>query len=146
MLDSGEQMRNKQRQFFFERQWTKMEGFQDTIKEKWQMIRNRSPNNAYSLDVWHGGLAALRQILKGWGANLRGEYKRKKKSILEKIQDIDRRGEGSESAEEVIKERHHLEGDLEKAMEEEETYWQQRGGGKWILEGGQQHRNIPPDS
>jgi hypothetical protein len=84
MLDSGEQMRNKQRHFFFERQWTKAEGFQDTINEKWKMIKNRSLDDAYSLDVWHGGLAALRQFLKGWGANLRGEYRRKKKSILEK--------------------------------------------------------------
>jgi hypothetical protein len=48
------------------------------------MIKNRSLDDAYSLDVWHGGLAALRQFLKGWGANLRGEYRRKKKSILEK--------------------------------------------------------------
>jgi hypothetical protein len=28
-----------------------------------------------------------------------------------------------------------LEGELEKAMEEEETYWQQRGGEKWIFKG-----------
>jgi mannosylglycoprotein endo-beta-mannosidase len=80
-------------------------------------------------------VAALRQFLKGWGANLRGGYKRKRKSILEKIQEIDRKGEATEWEEGISKERRFLEGELENLMEEEEIYWQQRGGEKWSLEG-----------
>jgi hypothetical protein len=68
-----------QRQFFFERQWIKIEGFHENIKGKWQGIKDRSPADAYSLDVWHGCVAALRQFLKGGGANLRGDYKRNQK-------------------------------------------------------------------
>jgi hypothetical protein len=64
--------------FFFERQWNKMEGFDSLVMEKWRGFKAKCPPEAYSLDAWHGILANMRRFLKGWGQNVRGEYRRKR--------------------------------------------------------------------
>jgi hypothetical protein len=85
LLDTGgafEGRVNRERQFFLEKQWFKLEGFIETVADKWRQNRGRCPARAYSMDKWHGGVATLRNFLKGWGRNIRGEYKRKKKEEL----------------------------------------------------------------
>jgi hypothetical protein len=37
------------------------------------------------MDKWHGGVATLRNFLKGWGRNIRGEYRRKKEELMQQI-------------------------------------------------------------
>jgi mannosylglycoprotein endo-beta-mannosidase len=69
------------------------------------------------------------------GANVRGEYRRKKKQILAEIQNIDTEGGHNFLNEVQIRRRQNLEVKLEELMEAEEIYWQQKGGEKWILEG-----------
>jgi hypothetical protein len=122
LLNSGENKIAKSRYFFFEKQWTQEMGFGEMIKEKWGAFKLKCPDNAYYLDVWHGGIANLGKFLRGWGANIRGEYKKKRKQILERIQEIDLRGENDNMGESLICERRTLEGELEKLMEEEESY------------------------
>ena len=82
-----------------------------------------------------GGICCLLQFLKVWGDNLRGEYKRKKNDMLSQIQILDDLMEAKATDEELNKKRLQLEVELEKIMEAEEIYWQQRGGEKWTLEG-----------
>ena len=72
-------------------------------------------------------------ISKRMGDNLRGEYKRKKNDMLSQI--LDDLMEAKATDEELNKKRLQLEVELEKIMEAEEMYWQQRGGEKWTLEG-----------
>jgi mannosylglycoprotein endo-beta-mannosidase len=83
--------------------------------------------------AWHDDQPE--KILKRVGANVRGEYKKQKKQIMAKIQRIDEGGGDKLLSETQIRERQDLETKLEKLMEEEEIYWQQRGGEKWVLEG-----------
>jgi len=45
--------------------------------------------SAYYLDKWHGNLVMLRQFLKGWGANIRGDYRREKEALLQQLREID---------------------------------------------------------
>ena len=94
MLDTGESNTPRGRHFFYERQWAKTEGFLEKVNLKWGEIMSKCPATAYSMDRWHGGMCGLRQYLKGWGNNIRGEYKRERKILLEKIQKIDSRGQG----------------------------------------------------
>lgn len=54
------------------------------------------------MDEWHGG---LRQFLKGWGNNLRGEYKREKEKLLKKIEEIDRKAKSDAIDEESTQRR-----------------------------------------
>ena len=85
LLDTGDQLRRPQKQFFFERQWLKQETFMIRVRDRWQSVKDRSPDQAYSLDKWHGLISNLRQMLKGWGNNLRGDFRRKKEDLLVKI-------------------------------------------------------------
>ena len=81
---------------------------------------------------------ALRQFLKGRGANLRGGYKRRKEEVLGRIQKLNERLENPSSLNikgELLKERYALEAQLEHILEVEELYCQQRGGEKWTLKG-----------
>jgi hypothetical protein len=62
-----------------------MEGFIKIVEDKWIHNRGRCPARAYSMDKWHGGVATLRNFLKGWGRNVRGEYKRRKEELMQQI-------------------------------------------------------------
>jgi len=70
------------------------------------------------------GVAGLRQFLKGWGNNIRGEYVRNKKEILGKIQAIDIQLMENDDKICLSRERARLEQQLELIMEDEEIYWQ----------------------
>jgi mannosylglycoprotein endo-beta-mannosidase len=108
-----------------------MEGFIETVADKWRQNRDRCLARAYSMDKWHGGVATLRNFLKGWGRNIRGEYKRRKQELLQQILKTD----VEEPTGGQLCRRYQLEEEVEKLMEAEEIYWQQRGGGEWTLEG-----------
>jgi hypothetical protein len=125
----------KQPQFFFEKQWNKLGGFTDLIKEKWLEFKVKSPPGAYSLNVWQGMIANLRRFLRGWGANVRGDYRKEREKILAEIQAIDAEEDCCALCEIQVRKRQEMEVKLEELMESEEIYWQQRGGEKWILEG-----------
>jgi hypothetical protein len=83
----------------------------------------------YSLDKWHGCVDALRNFIKGWGRNVKGEYRRKMNELMEQIQYIDEEMlvQGGCVDDESWRKRYQLECELEKLMENEELYWQQRG-------------------
>ena len=78
LLDSGERKNGGRRQFFFEKQWLKQEDFLQRVRDKWEEGQLKSPEGIYSLDKWHGLLGILRKKFKGWGDNLKGEFRRKK--------------------------------------------------------------------
>ena len=105
------------------------------MNSKWESAKIKWPMNAYSLDKWHGGLGCLKQALKGWGGNLRGEYKRRKNELLARIQELDNIPNADNPEGDHFSQQARLECELEKLMEKEEIYWQQRGGEKWVLEG-----------
>jgi mannosylglycoprotein endo-beta-mannosidase len=126
---------HKERQFFLERQWFKAEGFMDLVTAKWKEIQGKCPEGAYSLEKWHGGVAALRNVLKGWGCNIRGEYRRRREDILGQIRKIDdEEGGGDVTQENSYEERSLLEEELERLMEAEDCTGNKEGG-QWSLEG-----------
>jgi len=90
--------------------------------------------SAYSLDKWHGNLVMLRQFLKGWGANIRGDYRREKEALLQQLREIDEKVNVGDTDPILMRSRYKEE-ELEKLMEAEELYWQRRGDEKWVLEG-----------
>jgi hypothetical protein len=92
LLDTGGLLRvesTERDSFFLEKQWFKMEGFLETVADKWRQNRDRCPARAYSMDKWHGGVATLRNFLKGWGRSIRGEYRRRKEELLQQILEMD---------------------------------------------------------
>ncbi|KAG2610412.1 hypothetical protein PVAP13_4KG200001 [Panicum virgatum] len=85
LLDTGEVPAYKKKQFYFEKQWLKQDGFSQRLKDKWKEGQNRCPEGAYSLDKWHGLLRLLRQNLRGWGDNIRGDSEGRKNSYRPKL-------------------------------------------------------------
>lgn len=56
ILNDGEGGICRRRQFFFEKQWIKQEGFLNMVANKWAEGKLKYPTTAYSLDRWHGML------------------------------------------------------------------------------------------
>lgn len=76
ILDDGVSSKRHGRIFRFEKQWTKREELKDLIRDKWHhKIQSLNPN-VYSINKWHCAVASLRQFLKGWGGNIKGEMKK----------------------------------------------------------------------
>ena len=73
--------------------------------------------------------------MKGWGGNLRGDFRKKKEEVLHGIKAIDALDQKNGGSGLDEQERVGLETELENILEEEETYWQQRGSEKQVLEG-----------
>jgi hypothetical protein len=82
LLNTGENHIVEGKHFFFEKQWCNMEGFLEKVEAKWVESRDKCPEEAYLLDRWHGCLTDLRRWLKGWGINIRGEYRRGRGELL----------------------------------------------------------------
>lgn len=134
IIDNGEVVQQTARQFFFEQQWLTQEGFKEGVIKRWNGVREKSTDGEYSVDTWHKCVKGAKQFMKGWGNNQRGEYRRKKQSLLDKLKELDARSENDLMTEELWEERYRVEAELEKVYAEE-LYWQQRGGEKWILKG-----------
>lgn len=109
-------------------------GFLGVVQEKWLETKEKYPQNSYSLNKWHGLIGGLRQFLKGWGGNLKGEHKRIKEIMFQirKLDDLENEGKGMEDSR---FRRYRLEEEMEEILNDEEIYWQQRSSVKWILKG-----------
>ena len=112
---------------FFEKQWLSEEGFVNLIDSKWKTCKLRWPSQAYSLDKWHGGICYLQNFLKGWGSNIRGEYKKRKLNIINKIKGIDNLGEGGGVDMEALCQRAALELELENSWNQKKCIGSKEG-------------------
>ena len=85
-LDTGEDRgNNKQPQFKFEPGWLMREGFFDLVPEVW--TKEQKGSNA--LQRWQNKITRLRQFLRGWDVNMQGAYKKEKKELLRKAEELD---------------------------------------------------------
>jgi exonuclease III len=77
ILDTMEGKPKKKYEFRFEKNWIKEEDFLVRVDRAWQQ-RVRATN---SLDKLQKKLKNVKNCLKGWGHNLRGNYKKRKEDI-----------------------------------------------------------------
>jgi hypothetical protein len=69
--------------------WLKHHDFLHKVEEVWiAPTRDKVP-----LDKVHFKLKKIKKVLKGWGFNLSGSRKQKKKEIIEEIVDLELLGE-----------------------------------------------------
>jgi hypothetical protein len=135
VLDSGSAPPSRSSRFFFETSWFEVLGFVELVTHRWgehalQLTRSRGPE-----DWLHDQAYALRQFLKGWGANLGKDSRVFKANLLAKIQELDRMADGPGLDEEGWALRYHLEGQMMDILCAEEEYWRQRGRQQWVLKG-----------
>lgn len=135
VLDDGEHLKRCRRTFKFERQWIRKDNFIPLVTEKWGAARAYNARKTYSLDRWQDKVGSLRRFLKGWGGNLKGDFKRRKEEVEIQIRNMDSIEQYEGLTDVQYQERYRLEEELESIITEEQIYWQQRGGEQWILHG-----------
>ena len=120
-----------QPQFKFELSWLLRDGFCDMVKNVWQeTVVNGSP-----IERWQTKIRKLRQHLRGWARNVSGTYKKEKKDILNKLDDLDKKAESATLSQPELDLKHVLNVKLAELLREEELKWYQRAKAKHLLEG-----------
>ncbi|KAK1678465.1 hypothetical protein QYE76_039313 [Lolium multiflorum] len=107
----------------------------EVLKSWWEELLASNVNPRDAIGVWHGHDSGLRQVLKGWSANLGKERRVTKAEILAQIQNLDMIADEQGLDEEGWALRYHLEDQLIQIFSDEEEYWRQRGRLRWTLQG-----------
>ena len=120
-----------QPQFKFELGWLLRDGFCNMVRDIWQsVITEGTP-----LERWQAKIRRLRQYLRGWAKNLSGAYKKEKKVLLNKLDELDKKAESVLLDEVELNLKHVLNERLAELLREEELKWYQRAKVKHLLEG-----------
>jgi hypothetical protein len=117
--------------FRYENCWVEREGFTEIVTDCW----NRGSYHVHDIDKWQEKMRRLRRALKGWHINYEGEYRREKKSLLEKLDALDKKGEYIPLSTEEKELQVNLHDRLKKLLREEEIKWRQRAKEKNLKEG-----------
>lgn len=122
---------NNQTQFKFELGWLLRDGFFDMVKDVWQSVQK---GNAPS-EKWQAKIRRLRQYLRGWAKNISGVYKKEKKMLLNKLNELDIKPETTSLDANEINLKHSHNNRLAELLRKEELKWYQRAKVKNLLEG-----------
>jgi mannosylglycoprotein endo-beta-mannosidase len=87
------------------------------------------------LEKWQAKIRKLRQYLRGWAKSVSGAYKKEKKTLLNKLDELDKKAENSLLDESELNLKQVLNERLAKILREEELKWYQRAKVKHLLEG-----------
>jgi exonuclease III len=76
-----------QPQFKFELGWLLRDGFCDMVRDVWHSVTV----DGTPLERWQAKIRRLRQYLRGWAKNVSGAYKKEKKLLLNKLDELDKK-------------------------------------------------------
>ena len=120
-----------QPQFKFELGWLLRDGFCDMVRDVWHSVLvDGSPVERWQAKIWR-----LRQYLRGWAKNVSGTYKKEKKELLDKLDELDKKAENLLLNETELNLKHVPSERLAELLREEEVKWYQRAKVKHLLEG-----------
>ena len=117
--------------FKFELGWLLHDGFFDMVKEVW----TSTSSGTTPMDRWQAKIRRLRQHLRGWAKNVRGAYKKEKKFLLDKLDELDKKSEHTHLDQNELNFKHALHEKVSQLLREEEIKWYQRAKVKNLLEG-----------
>jgi len=101
------------------------------VAEVWSReVRGRS-----SLERWQNKIRATRRFLRGWAKNILGENRKKKRTLMEVLDVLDRKSETILLSPQEMEKKHYLSTELNKLLREEEIYWLQRSKATTLLQG-----------
>lgn len=129
LMETGQNMA-PQSIFRFEQSWFLREDLTSVVEEIWN-----SDYRGDSMERWQKKLKFLRKKLKGWNKNWEGEYRRRKKEIMDKIEEIDILAETVGVDINIMNNRRALDAQLRYVVREEKIKWFQRCKEKEVLEG-----------
>jgi hypothetical protein len=77
------------------------------------------------MEIWQNKIRALRKYLRGWANNINGAYKKEKKEIISKLDELDKKAQGTMLAPHEVDLRHCLSARLIQLLREKEVKWYQ---------------------
>jgi mannosylglycoprotein endo-beta-mannosidase len=101
------------------------------VTDVWQ----NTPVRGSPIERWQAKIRRLRQHLRGWAKNVSGAYKLEKTSILNKLDELDKKAEITLLTQDELNLKHVLNERLAELLREEEIKWYQRAKVKHLLEG-----------
>ena len=142
LVNTGDLSSTYQPQFKFELGWLLREGFMDMVTNIW----HNTLVEGTALQRWQTKIRKLRQYLRGWAKHISGHYKKEKKEILNKLDELDKKAEITPLQPVEIDWKHVLNERLAELLREEELKWYQRAKVKNLLEGDANTIFFPFDS
>ncbi|WVZ90647.1 hypothetical protein U9M48_036931 [Paspalum notatum var. saurae] len=95
-----------------------------------------SPHSDFKFELgWQAKIRRLRQHLRGWAKNVGGAYKKEKKVLLDKLDELDKKSEHTQLDYNELNLKHALHERVTQLLREEEIKWYQRDKVKNLLEG-----------
>jgi hypothetical protein len=131
IVDTKEVMEIKSREFRFEKSWLLHPDIHMRVEKAWN-----SPVGATdSISVIQEKLKRVKNSLKGWRANVRGDSLKLKKELLCELENLEALEEENVLPGPLFARKGEIQYKLMKIYEEEEMYWFSRSSEKWLLEG-----------
>jgi hypothetical protein len=131
ILDTKESVEVRSREFRFEKSWLLQPDFQLRVDKAWKVPVRGSD----SISVVQEKLRNVKNSLKGWGANVRGESLKIKRDLLSELEKLENLEEDNVLPGPLFTRKGEIQFKLMKIYEEEELYWFRRSSEKWLLEG-----------
>jgi hypothetical protein len=107
------------------------DGFHEKVIEVWQ----RENKGSTSLEKWQNKIRTLRCYLRGWAKNINGTYKKEKKDIMSKLEQLDKKAESTMLLPHEVDIKHCLNAWLIQQLREEDIRWFQRSKANNLLQG-----------
>jgi hypothetical protein len=130
-MDTKESVEVRSREFRFEKSWLLQPDFQLRVDKAWKIPMRGSD----SISVVQEKLRNVKNSLKGWGANVRGESLKIKRDLLSELENLENLEEDNVLPGPLFARKGEIQFKLMKIYEEEELYWFSRSSEKWLLEG-----------
>lgn len=131
VLNDGQIVPKVNRPFRFELSWFTRAYLFDVVSKAWQ---GQYVGNTYA-DIVQQKLRKARQVLKGWNFNYEGFFRKNKKIICDKIEEIDRRSEDTGLSLQDYQSRNTLQKEYNHIIREDEIKWMQRAKEVDLLQG-----------
>jgi hypothetical protein len=130
-LSSGPCKVVKHLEFRFKLSWFTNPDFLPSVEKIWKKHCN-AKSALYRIQQ---KLKILKQYFKGWGFNLQGKLKKKRRVISEELVDLENEEENSGlSATKLLRKKNLIKENLQ-LLDQEETYWCNRCHEQWLLQG-----------
>lgn len=130
LLQTGNaSFRGNSQWFRFELGWLYRDGFLDMVAHMWR----RENRGANPLQRWQNKIRVVRRYLRGWAKHCLGANRKKKRSITERLDELDKKAESCLLTYQEWELISSLSTELAKMRREEEIYWAQRSKAKMIL-------------
>jgi hypothetical protein len=132
LIDTGEITPPIKIQLFkFELSWLPREDFCGIVAEIWQQ-----ENNGHTpLQIWQNKLRRLRQYLRGGSKNYIGAFRKEKKELSDRIDQLDKKAEMIVLQQHEVDLQYCLKERLTTLLREEEIKWHQRSKTDHLLKG-----------